>query len=104
MQARSAWPLTLELTQAAGPTAEYISDVQVTIKDELRNTVLDTITEGPYLLVKLPPGKYSLDATYNAVTLHRKLDIQKGPGKKVTIVWPAPKMTDTGSLPVRSGN
>ncbi|MEO6824751.1 MAG: hypothetical protein ABI167_08535 [Nitrosospira sp.] len=104
LQARSAWPLTLELTQTAGPTAEYISDVQVTIKDELRNTVLDTIAEGPYLLVKLPPGKYSLDATYNAVTLHRKLDIQKGPGRKVTIVWPAPKMTDTDSLPVRSGN
>lgn len=89
LQARSSWPLTLELTQAAGPKAEYISDVQITIKDELRNTILETTAEGPYLLVKLPPGKYSLDATYNSITLHRKLNIEKGASKKMTLVWPA---------------
>ena len=83
--------MMLELTQAAGSKAEYISDVQITIKDELRNTVLDTNAEGPYLLVKLPTGKYSLDATHNSVTLHRNLNIQKGSGKKITLVWPAPK-------------
>ena len=90
-QARSSWPLMLELTQAAGSKAEYISDVQITIKDELRNTVLDTNAEGPYLLAKLPTGKYSLQATHNSVTLHRNLNIQKGSGKKITLVWPAPK-------------
>ena len=90
-RARSSWPLMLELTQTAGSKAEYISDVQITIKDELRNTVLDTNAEGPYLLVKLPTGKYSLDATHNSVTLHRNLNIQKGSGKKITLVWPVPK-------------
>jgi hypothetical protein len=94
LQARISWPLTLELTQltqAAGPTAEYISDVQIIIKDALGNTVLDTPADGPYLLVKLPAGKYSLDATYNSITLHRNFTLQKGPGKKVALVWPAAK-------------
>ena len=94
LQARISWPLTLELTQlteARGPTAEYISDVQIIIKDALGNTVLDTTTDGPYLLVKLPAGKYSLDATYNSITLHRNFNLQKGPGKKVALVWPTAK-------------
>lgn len=94
LQARISWPLTLELTQltqAASPTAEYISDVQIIIKDALGNNVLDTTAEGPYLLVKLPAGKYSLDATYNSITLHRNFNLQKAPGKKVALVWPAAK-------------
>lgn len=91
LQARGSWSLLLELTQAADPRAQYIGDVQIIIKDELRNTVLDTTAEGPYLLVQLPAGKYSLEATYNATTLHRKLNLQKGSGKKLTLVWPADK-------------
>ena len=91
LKARGSWSLMLELTQAADPRPRYISDAQITIKDELNNTVLDTTVEGPYLLVKLPAGKYSLDATYNATTLHRKLNLQKGPSEKVTLVWPAAK-------------
>lgn len=86
-----SWPLMLELAQAATPRAAYISDVQVTIKDGSGNTVLETVTEGPYLLVKLPPGKYSLDATYESTKLHRDLSIQKGSSKKITLLWPALK-------------
>jgi hypothetical protein len=81
----------LKLAQAGFPRAVYISDVQVIIKDASGNTVLETITEGPYLLVKLPPGKYSLDATYESVKLHRDLSIQKGGSKQITLLWPAPK-------------
>jgi hypothetical protein len=88
LQAGKAWPLTLELAQAAQPRAAYISDVQVRIADAKGNIVLDTDSAGPYLLVKLPPGKYALDATYNAVTLHRKLDIGSGSGKKISLIWP----------------
>ncbi|MDQ3185410.1 MAG: carboxypeptidase-like regulatory domain-containing protein [Pseudomonadota bacterium] len=91
LHARSSWSLMLELTQATGPRAEYISDVQITIKDELGNTVLDTTAEGPYLLVNLSPGKYSLEATYKSATLHRNLSVQKKPGKKITLVWPVAK-------------
>lgn len=87
----SSWPLMLELAQADTPRAAFISDVLVTIKDGSGNTVLETVTEGPYLLVKLPPGKYSLDATYESTKRHRDLSIQKGGSKKITLLWSAPK-------------
>lgn len=84
-----SWPLLLELAQAGSPRAEYISDVPVTISDESGQIVLDTVAEGPFLLVKLPPGKYSLDATYQSIKLYRQLNIQKGQHEKVTLIWPA---------------
>ncbi len=84
-----SWPLLLELAQAGTPRAEYISDVPVTISDESGKIVLDTVAEGPFLLIKLPPGKYSLGATYHSVKLYRQLNIQKGKHETLTLIWPA---------------
>ncbi|HEX8874988.1 MAG TPA: hypothetical protein VF780_10205 [Nitrosospira sp.] len=92
----NTWPLTLELSKAAAPRAEYISDVQITIKDKSRNTVLDINAEGPYVLVKLPPGKYSLDAVFESKTLHRNINIEKGHNQRISLMWPASK-NDQGS-------
>ena len=89
LQAANSWPLTLELSQSATPRAEYISDVQVTIKDKSGSTVLDMNAEGPYVLVKLPPGRYSLDATYESRPLHRDVTLQKGRSKRISLMWPA---------------
>jgi len=89
-QAAGTWPLMLELSQsAATPRAEFISDVQITIKDKSGNTVLDMRSEGPYVLVKLPAGKYSLDATYESKTLHRNVSLEKGRSVRLSLMWPA---------------
>jgi len=88
-QAAGTWPLMLELSQsAATPRAEFISDVQITIKDKSGNTVLDMRSEGPYVLVKLPAGKYSLDATYESKTLHRNVSLEKGRSVRLSLMWP----------------
>src|SRR3954447_15836888 len=90
-RAAKSWPLLIELSAAAAARAEYISDTQIKIKDKSGNTVLDTTADGPYILVKLPPGKYGLDATHESRTIHRDVTIQRGQNKKVTLTWPASK-------------
>src|SRR5215831_6264738 len=51
LRAGKSWSLTLELTQASGSARpEYISEVQITIKDKSGNAVLDTLVDGPYVL------------------------------------------------------
>ncbi len=55
------WPLSLRFT---GPTADYLSDVHVRIADEKNAEVLKTDAMGPYMLVKLPPGHYTVYAKY----------------------------------------
>lgn len=91
LQEGGKWPLMLELARASAPRAEYLSDVHITIKDASGLTVLKTVTRGPYLLAKLPPGRYSLDATYEGKTLHQDLNLQKE-HKKITLLWPVPKL------------
>lgn len=93
-----SWPLMLEFVQngagdAAG-RAEYISDVKIVIKDKSGNVVLDANAQGPFMLVKLAPGSYSLDATHELTTLHRDLKVEKGQNRKITLLWPAGRSQD----------
>jgi hypothetical protein len=96
-EARS-WPLMLEFAQGgasgAAGHAEYISDVKIVIKDKSGNVVLDANAGGPFMLVKLAPGRYSLDATYESTTLHRDLKLEKGQNRKITLLWPAGRNQD----------
>lgn len=44
----------------------YLADVHVRILNHRGNEVLTTVTHGPILLAKLPPGRYTIEATsYN---------------------------------------
>ncbi len=90
LQEARTWPLVLELTQNGPTRAAYISDVRVTIKDGSGTMILDTVTEGPFLLVRLVPGKYSIDASYESKTLHRDVSIGKGGSNRIILLWPAP--------------
>lgn len=90
LQEARTWPLVLELAQNGPTRAAYISDVRVTIKDGSGTMILDTVTEGPFLLVRLVPGKYSIDASYESKTLHRDVSIGKGGSNKIMLLWPAP--------------
>ena len=59
--AQSQWPLSLRFT---GPGSDYLSDVKVKIVDAHGGSVLDTTSRGPYMLVKLRPGRYTVHAVY----------------------------------------
>lgn len=58
---QARWPLSLRFT---GPTSDYLSDVHVRIADAKDTEVLKTDAMGPYMLVKLPPGHYTVYARY----------------------------------------
>ncbi len=57
----AAWPLALRFTGAGG---EFVADVHVRIANASGAEVLKTDASGPYMLVKLPPGRYTVTATY----------------------------------------
>jgi hypothetical protein len=58
---KSRYPLSI-LTAAQGSGA-YLSDVHVRITDGRSQPVLDTVMDGPWLLVDLPPGRYLVEAS-----------------------------------------
>ena len=89
MQAEAKqWPLLIEFSQADGQAKPaWVSGVKISISDAKNAPLLDTICDGPLMLVKLPPGSYSIVASYNGVTQNRSLVIAKDVPQRIVITW-----------------
>lgn len=87
--AASQWPLTLEFAVKDEPHADFAADVKVHMRDAKGRGVLETTAGGPFLLARLPPGRYGIEATFAGKTLHEKVTVKKGHPAKVVFLWPA---------------
>jgi hypothetical protein len=85
-QSMKDYTLSLAFARGSAPS-EYVASVAVTIKDAKGQTVFETPSAGPYLLVRLPPGKYSVVADYHDVSMTRPVTAGKSGGALVTFVW-----------------
>ncbi len=56
-------------------SGEYVSNVKVVIADAAGKPLLDTTTDGPWLLTKLPAGNYQIAATFAGTTLKRRATV-----------------------------
>jgi hypothetical protein len=59
-------------------SGEYLSDVGVSIANTAGRTVLDTKSEGPWFLAKLPPGNYQVVATFAGKSERRTIAVGGG--------------------------
>lgn len=84
-QARSQWPLSLLFT---GPGSSYVADVQVQIAGADGASVLDTHSHGPYMLVRLPNGRYTVNAAYNGVTRTQRVNVTGNGSAHATFSFP----------------
>lgn len=60
----------LWVTTAAQRSGRWLADAQVRISDSHDRVVFDQRLDGPWLLVKLPPGSYRVEATSAAESGH----------------------------------
>ncbi|SIT38345.1 conserved exported hypothetical protein [Paraburkholderia ribeironis] len=84
-QARSQWPLSLLFT---GPGSAYVADVQVQIANASGTTVLDTTSHGPHMLVRLAPGRYTVNATYSGVSRKQTVNVRGNGSARATFSFP----------------
>lgn len=91
-RASKQWPLALEFAVKDGQHADFAADVKVIVRDEDGHAALKTTAQGPFLLARLAPGRYAVDATLAGKTLHEQALVKKGESTKAVFVWPA----DTG--------
>jgi hypothetical protein len=79
-QAAGDYSLTLELA-SSGPTPEgrttgaYVADALVVIRDAQGREILNTRTDGPLLLARLPAGRYTISADWNGVHKQTAIDL-----------------------------
>ena len=79
----------LALTFAASQGGAYLANVQVTITDAHGKTVLSTAADGPYLLVKLPAGRYKVSARFNDREQTRDVSVSSHGTVRQTFTWNA---------------
>jgi hypothetical protein len=78
------WPLSLRFT---GPTSDYLADVHVRITDAKNTEVLRTDAMGPYMLVKLSPGRYTVHARYKDEEKQQSVTVAGNGHAKAAFHW-----------------
>ena len=82
--------LAIELLQHAGKAEEFTANAQVRIADVHGRTVLDTKAAGPFVLVDLAPGRYSILATLNGHELQKSaVQVPRTGMARATFEFPA---------------
>jgi hypothetical protein len=87
--AAASYPLELHFVQKAQPRDEFLADVKVRITDRSKNVVLDAVANGPFLLAKLPSGRYDVEVDYSGVVKRRTVEVKTGKHQRAVFVWAA---------------
>jgi len=68
-------------------SGSYVSDVRVAIADAKGKMMLDTTSDGPWLLTRLPAGNYQVVATLSGNTVKRQVAVGAGKLRTVDFRW-----------------
>lgn len=89
------WPAVFEFAVKDGKGAAFAADVVLTVRDAQGHVVLDQVhSAGPYLMARLEPGRYTVDAVLAGQKIQREISV-RGPGTSVKSVFEWPQGTDT---------
>ncbi|PCE28191.1 hypothetical protein BWP39_06670 [Paraburkholderia acidicola] len=83
-RAESHWPLSLRFT---GPGSDYLADVRVQIMDTEGGKVLGATSRGPYMLVRLHPGRYTVRASYKGHDQSKAVTIPASGTAREAFYW-----------------
>ncbi|TKC89768.1 carboxypeptidase regulatory-like domain-containing protein [Trinickia terrae] len=83
-RAQHDWPLALRFT---GPGTEYLADVHVRIVNAHDGEVLNAESRGPYMLVRLRPGRYTVHAAYNGKDQMKAVTVSGSGSTKADFYW-----------------
>lgn len=83
------WPLTLEFAVKDKGRADFAANVKVLVRDAKGHTALELTDGAPFLLVKLAPGHYNIEANFAGKTLHDNAFVRPGHPLKSVFLWPA---------------
>jgi len=86
-QMRADYPLELLFVTSGNPN-QYLSDVKVQIAGGGGKVALDTVSTGPFLLAKVPPGRYTITADNQGSVKKQSVQVGSGKTQRVMFVWP----------------
>jgi hypothetical protein len=78
----------LSLVFSAGKNDEYLADIHVLVKDKAGRKLLDTVSSGPLMLVRLPAGDYAVSAVHGTRTLEENAKVAAHGDTQLSFHWP----------------
>src|SRR5262245_40042387 len=87
--ASTHYPLALEFATKHAPHAAFLADVRVIIKDVRGQSILETHSDGPFLLAKLPAGYYTVTAEQQGQLVTRNVHVTPAKSAHVLFLWTA---------------
>ncbi len=72
----------------------YLSDVDVSVRDAAGKTLIKHVADGPFMLIRLPAGKYSVTAIYDGRTQVRQVQLRDGRLHTEYLRWAGNPETD----------
>jgi hypothetical protein len=95
------WPATFEFAIKDHKGTDFAAGVHVTVRDSSGTALLDNVVSGgPFMVARLEPGTYEVEARIGSQTLKQSLNVPQGGPAKTTFVWPAG--TDMASAGTRT--
>ncbi len=82
------WPLALQFAiVSGGERAQHASDIRVVVRDTGGRSVLEAVSGGPFLLARVAPGRYTVEATRQGQTQRRQLTVRSGIPTRAMFSW-----------------
>jgi hypothetical protein len=84
------WPATFEFATKDRKGADFAANVHVTVRDHGGKALLDNVVSaGPFMVARLEPGDYEIEAQLGGQTLKQPLHVIAGVDTKATFLFPA---------------
>jgi hypothetical protein len=84
------WAADIEFSVNRAKSGGMPADVKVVVRDRYsKQQVMQASANAPFLLARLDPGAYEVEATLAGVTLEQPLIVFNGQSAKAVFVWPS---------------
>ena len=77
----------LRVLTAAEKSGAYLAGAEVVVRDATGRAVLEAELAGPFLLARLAPGKYEMQATYGGKAQTRTFTIAASGRRELFLYW-----------------
>lgn len=94
----NSFNLRMAFSSLAG---EFLADVKVTLADKKGNVVLNTLSDGPCLYAKVPPGIYKLTAETMNKAITKPVELAGKRSANVQFAWATPSPNEQESIAER---
>jgi hypothetical protein len=81
------WPLVMEFSEKEGSRNVYASEVKIRATDAKGQIVMQSDSVGPFLLLRLEPGDYTVEATLEGKPMSKKATVVPGKSSRLIFYW-----------------